>query len=116
MNIEVRDGFVELYEDDDVYFSEPVEKIRITSITVTYAEDRDELLGICRMDTLELFYGEEFDYENEVWTQLWNELCDKEYNTNSDDDEDSSDDWREEARDDIARVTGVDRNCIEICD
>ena len=120
MDIEVKNGFVEIYEEnDDAYFPELVDKIRITSITASYSEDRENLIGICRMDTLEIFYDKDFDYENDVWTIIWNELCTLEYNTldaEIDDDEENPYDWRNEAIRDIANFTGVDKSCIDICD
>ncbi len=120
MDIEIKNGFVELYEEnDDSYFPELVDKICITSITASYSEDRENLIGICRMDTLEIFYDKDFDYERDVWTIIWNELCTLEYNTidaEVDDDEESPYDWRDEAIRDIANFTGVDKNCIDICD
>ncbi len=116
--IRFNNGVVEIYVNGNL-----VSHATISFIRATYGEDREELAGIVRMTDLDIEYDrrdfDNFDYESDVHTKLWDDLCVIEYNTMDDDNEepDSSTPaltWRDEAKNDIASYTGVSEDCIEI--
>ena len=129
MQIRFNNGTIEVYNDGLL-----IDIARISFITATYSEDREDLIGIVRMTELNIEYenGTDFAYENEAWTKIWNDLCVLEYNTMTDDDHDDDYDddyyndldepkngeerttWCDKARNDIAHYTGVDIDCIDI--
>ena len=148
--IRFNNGVVEIYVNGNL-----VSHATISFIRATYGEDREELAGIVRMTDLDIEYDRRdvdaddnfdadvdadynfFDFESEVHTKVWNDLCSIEYNTIGDEDYEEPDDyyyendegskdkdedkdnkeyltWRDEAKNDIASYTGVSEDYIEI--
>ena len=133
MKIRFNNGTAEVFVDGTL-----VDKARITYINATYGEDREELIGIVRMTELNIEYdNQDFEYESEVETKIWNDLCVLEYNAMDDGYDDNASNypeyeeeaidvsdnpeeqfknqtWQDEARADISNYTGLNEDYIEI--
>lgn len=133
MKIRFNNGTAEVFVDGTL-----VDKARITYINATYGEDREELIGIVRMTELNIEYdNQDFEYESEVETKIWNDLCVLEYNAMDDGYDDNASNypeyeeeaidvsdnpeeqfknqtWQDEARADISNYTGLSEDYIEI--
>lgn len=81
----------------------------ITGITATYTEDRENVLGICRLTYAEIECAEEISNEVKrgIETQIRNHFAEDEYHT-------EDDRWKEEARSDIQEYTGAEYVEVEL--
>lgn len=74
----------------------------ISYINATYEEDRENMIGVCRMTSVEIEYEHELSDEimYEVKCDILNHFADKEYFMDNFD-------WKSEAANDISNYTGV---------
>lgn len=105
MYFQVNNGEVKVFNDS--CFSDLFAQASILQLSATYSEDRKNTIGIYRMSKLSIKYSKAFEYESEANTEIWNNLCDKEYNFNDDD-------WKTQAMSDIEAYTGLDKESIVI--
>lgn len=77
-------------------------KYEISYINATFGEDRENMIGVCRMTGVEIECDGDVPGEiiSEVQNQIFNHFADKEYFS-----EDPN--WKKEAEEDISDYTGV---------
>ncbi len=117
MKVLFSDGYV-LAGYEDVF---PTFKYKILTISVSCGEDRPDIIGICRITSVNIELDEKNVLDNEVVdtcsfdenivqdaeTKLYNYVLKYEYNKNNDN-------WAQEVIEDIARVTGSSDSIIHL--
>lgn len=81
----------------------------IEHITAEFEEDRPEVIGILRCTKITIQSNASLQLNTEAEDKLFNGLAEEEYN-----DADGDGNYKEEARKDISKRTGVDISKIEI--
>lgn len=81
---------------------------QITYIKAIFSEDREKMIGVCRITELEIEYKNDVSDEikSKVETQIFNYFAGKEYFT-------ENDNWKEDAKNDISIYVGISNVDVE---